>query len=249
MKKDLTSYQKHDSEFNADINGLDQTLDILKKYDEVDQFKILGFEYAIKMSNPTPDTHIDVGSGNGWLVKKTSSQFKKVIGIEPSSKGVELARKITEGQKNITFINKDMVDGLNELSPRDPVFITTATVLSHIEDFYVTEFLKIVNELPINSYLCFDERYDKNIQWKMWHIRSKEWWEERLPNWQLYFLNLENNGYPSGIFGMCIGKSNVIPTHRMSKTETLIWSASRIKHLTLRALKKILKYFYIKHEK
>lgn len=239
MKKDLTSYKQHDSEFNTELNSIARTLEIIKKYDEVNQFKNLGFEYAIRMSNPLPQTHVDVGSGNGWLVRKTSPLFKEVIGIEPSLTGVAVAKEVNKGKRNVRFINKDMVDGLTDLNPASSIFITTATVLSHIEDFSVGEFLKIVNNLPINSTLCFDERYDKNIQWKMWHIRSKEWWEERLPNWQLFFLNLENSNYSSTIFGICVGKENALKTHRRGTLAMLVWKISKAYYVIERILQKI----------
>jgi hypothetical protein len=243
MKRDLNSYQKHDSEFNTELNSFAKTMEIIKSYDDVDQFGLLGFRLAMHMSNPLPKTHIDIGSGNGWLTRKTSPLFEKVFGIEPSLTGVNLAKKVTEGLTNVTFVNKDMIDGLKEINPTSPVFITTATVLSHIEDFYVAEFLKQVNALPVNSTLCFDERYDKNIQWNMWHIRSKEWWESKLPNWQLIFLNLENNSYASSIFGVCLGQKNILKTHKMSVVEIFVWNLSKPYHLILRAGKKILSYF------
>jgi hypothetical protein len=241
MKKDLTSYEKHDSEFNTELNSVQKTLEIIKLYDEVNQFKLLGFEHSIRMSNPLPKTHIDIGSGNGWLVRKTSPLFEKVIGIEPSAQGVSLAKEINKENKNVYFINKDMIDGLQELASQEPVFITTATVLSHIEDFYVEDFLREVNKLPILSTLCFDERYDKNIHWKMWHVRSKEWWETRLPNWQLYFLNLENNNYSSSFFGVCLGKENVLKTHRMGRVAKIFWKISKLYYIFERILQKCLK--------
>ncbi len=242
MKKDLQSYKQHDSEFNTELNSIARTLEIIKKYDEVDQFKNLGFEYAIRMSNPLPPMHVDIGSGNGWLVRKTSLLFKDVIGIEPSMTGVAIAKEINKGNRNVRFINKDMVDGLTDLNPNSPVFITTATVLSHIEDSSVEEFLKLVDNLPINSTLCFDERYDKNMQWSMWHIRSKEWWEKHLPNWQLFFLNLENNNYASTIFGTCLGKENILKTHQQGVLARLSWKTSRAYYILERIFQKIKRF-------
>lgn len=241
MKQDLKSYQQHDSEFNTPLNSQEKTKAIVEDYDKINQFRQLGFDFAVRMSNPLPKTHVDIGSGNGWLVRKTSPLFEKVIGIEPSAKGVSLACEITKGCNNVNFINKDMVEGLVYLQPKDPIFLTTATVLSHIEDFYVSEFLKLVNALPTDSTLCFDERYDKNIHWKMWHIRSKEWWEERLPNWQLFFFNLENNSYPSTLFGICLGKENTLRTHKMSLLKKLSWKLSKSYYLLNRITKKLLK--------
>lgn len=240
MKKDITSYVQHDSEFKTELNSVARTLEIIKKYDEVNQFGQLGFTQAIRMSNPLPKTHIDIGSGNGWLVRKTASLFENVIGIEPSATGVAVAKEVNKSEKNVHFINTDMIDGLTEIAPTAPVFVTTATVLSHIEDNTVAEFLKLVNSLPIDSTLCFDERYDKNIQWKMWHIRSKEWWEKRLPNWQLFFFNLENNDYASTIFGVCLGEAKVLRTHRQDFPASLWWKISRLYYIFERIIQKLI---------
>lgn len=239
MKKDFTSYKKHDSDFKSDGNTLKKTLEIINTYDEVNQFKLLGFDYAIRLSNPLPKIHVDIGSGNGWLVKKTSPLFEKVIGIEPSETGVQIAKEVNHDKKNVSFLNKDMVDGLKELSLNSPVFITTATVLSHIEDFYVEEFLKQVNNLPIDSVLCFDERYDKNIHWKLWHIRNKDWWRKNLPNWQLIFFDLENNGYASTIFGTCLGQQGVLKTKQLHGFSKFFWDISKFFQLAERLIKKV----------
>jgi len=239
MKKDLQSYKKHNSEYLEEMNNYNNNVEVVKRYNQHNLFKNLGFEYAIRMSNPLPKIHIDIGSGNGWLVRKTAPLFKKVIGIEPSMTIIEVANKINEGNTNVSFVNADMIDGLQQLDTKDPVFVTTATVLNHIEDYYVAEFLSLVNELPVNSTLFFDERYDKNINWNMWHVRSKDWWCDNLPNWQLLFCNIENSGYASGIFGVCVGKENVLPSHTMGIFAKILWKTSRIFNVIERIIKKI----------
>ena len=51
-----------------------------------------------------------------------------------------------------------MVDGIKDININDSIFITTSVVLSHIKDYYVEEFLGLLNKLPNNSVLYFDER-------------------------------------------------------------------------------------------
>lgn len=240
MKKDLQSYKKHNSEYLEDWNNCDSNVRIIEKYDRLNLFKNLGFEHAIKMSHPLPETHIDIGSGNGWLTRKTAPLFKTVIGIEPSKTIVEVAKQINKSFSNVSFINMDMTEGLQRLSIKNPVFMTTATVLNHIEDYYVEEFLSQINILPENSTLFFDERYDKNVSWNMWHVRNKDWWVKNLPNWQLLFCNIENSGYASGIFGICVGKNNVLPNHKMGIFTKALWNISKVFNIIERVINKIL---------
>lgn len=239
MKKDLQSYKKHNLQYEEEVDSYNNNLQILKKYKDEKMFKKLGFEYAIRMSNPLPETHIDVGSGNGWLANTTYPLFKKVIGIEPSEAIVAVARQINKDHSNISFINTDMIDGLTQLNIKEPIFLTTGTVLNHIENYYVQNFLSVVNTLPTNSTLYFEERYDTNIDWTMWHVRSKDWWIEKLPNWQLFFLNIDNCGYASGIFGICVGSHNALPSHKMSTGRVILWKMSIYKNIVKRVINKV----------
>lgn len=241
MKKDLKSYIAHDKEFQTDLNSYDKTLSIIKEYDAQKKFEKLGFELAIKLTTNMPKTHIDIGSGNGWLLRKMSPYFEKCIGIEPSKTGSDLSLKINAQNKNVSVINKEMIEGLDFLSPKDPVFITTSTVLNHIENYYVAEFLKSINNLPEGSVVFFDERYDKNIDWNMWHVRSKDWWIKNLPTWQLLFLNIELAGYPSGIYGA--KTAEILKQYNMSTLEKTFWKFSNFMHISKRFVKKIFSYF------
>ncbi len=228
MNKDLRSYERHNAQYLERSNDYENTLEKLAIYDKIDQFSILGFKQIISLLNPKPKLHIDIGSGNGWLARKTAPLFDRVIGIEPSSAIVKMAEKVNEGTMNCSFMNEDMVDGLKKLSPKEPVFITTATVLNHINDSYVEVFLKEVNNLPAGSFLYFDERYDKNIQLPLWHIRSKDWWIENLPNWQLFFCNYDMAGYSSGIFGIRPTDGELLPSHTVGYTTKALWHVSRL---------------------
>lgn len=228
MKKDLQSFEKHTKDYE-EIYTLDKVKEILKEYTRENLFQKLGFEKAINKTKNI-NTHIDIGCGSGWLLYETSLLFKKVIGIEPSKTILEKAKIITSNNNysNIEFLNTDMIDGIDLLEIKEPVFITTSTVLSHIKDFYVKKFLKRLNSLPEGSYLFFDERYDKNIQQNMWHIRNKNWWAKNLNNWQLEFFELENSGYKSGIFGTKIKKGEKINYFDLTFFEKIKWQIEGI---------------------
>lgn len=239
MKKDLQSYHRHDKDFNSESNSFEQTKKIIQGYDNQDVFFNLGFKFAVEITKNLPKTHIDVGSGNGWLLRKMSPYFEKVIGIEPSAKGIEVAKQTIAECNNVTFINDDMVSAFEKLHCTEPVFVTTATVLNHIENFYVAEFLKKINSLPQGSVLFFDERYDSNINWNMWHVRSKDWWRENLPAWQVIFFDINAAGYSSGIYA--IKTENIIPNKSKSRVEKFYWFIDKLLNFIKRLVQKILK--------
>ena len=237
MKKDLQSYERHNGEFNTELNSHKATLKIIEGYDNNKQFESLGFEIALNITKNKPKTLIDIGSGTGWLLRKMSPHFEKVIGIEPSGAAMNTALKINSGNKNVSVVNMDMVDGLEYLKIQDPVFLTTSTVLNHIEDYYVAEFLNKLNNLPEGSVLFFDERYGKNKNWNMWHVRSKDWWRNNLNKWQIVFLDIECSGYPSGIYGV---KTNLkIKNHSDNILQKIIWEISYVFYFSHRLINKI----------
>lgn len=201
--KDLKSYVKHDSEYHLEINNVQQTKIIIEKYEKNKQFEISGFKLALRLTSEKPKIHVDIGTGNGWLLRKMSPFFEKTIGVEPSKKAIDLCREVHSDIKNIELINMDMCDALDFLKLEEPIFITTGVVLSHIEDYYVAEFLQKVNSLPKGSVLFFDEQYGKKLSLNLWHIRNKDWWADNLPNWQVIFLDINIGNCKSGIYGIC----------------------------------------------
>lgn len=237
MKKDLQSYEKHHKEFDSELNSHETTLKIIEGYDNNKQFESLGFGIALNLTKNKPSTLIDIGSGTGWLLRKMSPYFDKVIGIEPSGAAMKTALKINELNKNVSVVNMDMIDGLEHLNIQSPVFLTTSTVLNHIEDYYIAEFLNKLNSLPLGSILFFDERYGKNKNWNMWHVRSKEWWRNNLNGWQVIFLDIENSDYPTGIYGF--RTNDKIKNYKSVLLEKLIWKISYVFYFTQRILRKI----------
>ncbi|HZS43082.1 MAG TPA: class I SAM-dependent methyltransferase [Candidatus Paceibacterota bacterium] len=240
IKKDLESYKVHDVDYQS-VFDLKRSLEIVKRYDELDTYAQNGFKAAVERIAGSIDTHIDIGTGTGWLLLKTAPFFSKVIGIEPSEHAVETAKEINKNSANVQFIEADMIDGLRRLEIEKPVFLTTAIVLSHIKDYYVREFLKEINVLPTGSVLYFHEPYDLNIQQRLWYIRSKEWWARNLSEWQLEFWDLAGE-YKYGIFGRKVGRTEIKNTYRMRFYEKVGWFFNglwnKVKRLG-RAVKKI----------
>lgn len=221
MKKDLQSFYVHDKQYKQK-GSLEYEFKINQEYENKNIFNEYGFKKIIENLNNI-GIHIDIGCGTGWLIKKTSSYFNKVIGIEPSQAAIDIAKIITKDCNNIIFINKDMTEAFDQIKFEKPVFITSAIVFSHIKNNYVSNFLKLLKKLPNGSILFFDEPYDKHIYQPLWYIRNKSWWAKNLPDFELTFLNNNINGYLRGIYGIKIGRNKVVNKYKTNLLQKIIW--------------------------
>lgn len=224
MRRDMKSFKVHDKDY-GNFFDLEKSKKVAQEYEQEGLFEKAGFQEMVEKLKGKIKTHIDIGSGTGWLVTATSPYFERVVGIEPSKKAIDIAKAllIERSIKNIEFLEMDMVDGINHLNLTEPVFITTAIVLSHIRDFYVKEFLRILNHLSKGSVLYFDEPYEENVHQNLWHIRSKEWWAKNLPEWQLDFLDINYGKQKRGIRGRLVGRMNVKEHYSKNLTQSLMW--------------------------
>jgi hypothetical protein len=236
---DNVSFLSHNAEYQS-TSDLKWTQERFNEYEINGVFRDLGFEKATLNVSSTITKHIDIGSGAGWLLIKTAPFFKKVVGLEPSLAAVKMSQQLTQQIQNIEYKNVDMMQLGHEMSTNEPVFLTTSTVLSHIDDKTVSSFLKIVNNASIGSALYFGEPYGKNRQQYLWHVRSKEWWAKNLPNWELDFETLSTKEYSYGIFGKCVGEQNVQNTYKMSAAQRLFWFISGFKSYIKSFLRKFL---------
>ncbi len=226
-KIDNKSYLAHNAEYESS-SDLDYCKKRFAEYEQNNYFEKLGFKKVIDDHPEVRSIHIDIGSGAGWLQAKTASYFDRVIGIEPSKAAVGTARQITESFGNVEYLNDDMAGGLEKITLNGPALFTSSTVFSHINDESVADFLKILSRVPPGSVLFFREPYGKNYQQYLWHIRSKEWWASRLPDWELTFCGYTGNGYENGISGVLVGRENVKNNFRMGIAERAVWHLSGI---------------------
>jgi len=241
-KKDLTSFHRHDRDYvNVDPKSYATTF---KDMDIYQQFDLYGYKTIIESFPLVRSLHIDMGCGGGWLLEKTAPLFERVIGVDPSAAALEGAREVTKNLPNVEFLEADMVEALEKISPVEPIYITTTTVMSHIKDEWVEEFLKAVNNLPKGSILTFGEPHGTNINRPLWYIRSKSWWAERLPNWQLVFGEKKPSGMNYGFIGWNSGKENVVSYHRQSWLEKISWKFSGIYHNLRTKAVNLIKLFY-----
>jgi len=242
MQKDLQSYKKHNDGYETDKDYYTKEA-IISRTEKTDDFTRAGFAFALSLTKELPKIHIDIGSGVGWLVRKMSPHFERSIGIEPSHAAIIAAKNLTEGMENVSYMEEDMVEAYKKLNLTEPAFFTTGAVLSHIENYYVEEFLKLLNTAPTGSVLFFSENYDENMDWRMWHIRNQEWWTAHLSNWQLVFCNIANDGYQSGIYGLKVSTSDKLKNSPRGILFTISWKLNMVYNLIKRVLKKILRGF------
>lgn len=142
-------------------------------------------------SYPHRDLCIDIGSGNGWFSAYMSQFFKKVEGIEPSVAAIKIAKELHPKEQfpNIEWHNGYAEEVLKSLSiEATPTLFITGCVLSHLRDQEVAEICKVVNaRAKIGSALSWSECWGVESHRYMWHVRTKEWWQKHLSNWDLDF--------------------------------------------------------------
>lgn len=234
---DTDSYKAHNSNF-IDLHTYDYSTKIIKDYDDKRLFEGGGYTTALKKFTHR-STHIDIGTGIGWLLRKTSPLFDRVIGIEPSETAVAVSKEILKEYDNISHINKPMLEAFQDIPFDTPIFFTSSTVFSHISDFHVAQFLSLLQSVQNGSTLYFDENYNTNINHKLWRIRNKEWWAKNLPDWQLSFFDIQNDGYSLGIYGEKVGKENVTNTYSLSVFKKIIWQIQGVANFGIKVLHKI----------
>lgn len=231
-KIDDKSRKIHDAAYQSEFN-LENSIKRIEEYNTIDLYGNNGFKEVVELAKESIQTHIDIGCGTGWLMIKTAPFFKTIVGIDPSDTAISIAKEITKDIPNIEFINGDMVDSFLSLKLSEPALITTGVVFSHIEDYHVKAFLEKLNNIPNGSMIYFDEPYGTNIQQSMWHVRSKKWWGDNLPEWDLTFKVRKDNDH-SGVFGKKVGKENRTNTYPMTMLEHFYWFTEGIEHKIMR---------------
>jgi hypothetical protein len=150
---------------------------------------------------------IDIGSGIGWLSGWLADFFHMVYSIEPSIEAINIAKKIHEKKCNkIIWYNGYSEEILPNLKFTDPVLFVTGRVLSHLSDREVKKIIKAVDNNSVSgSVICFTELWGETYHEKLWHIRSKNWWQTNFTDkWHLTFLEnpVEIDGRYVGIHGV-----------------------------------------------
>lgn len=189
---DGTSYELHHSEY-IQKDALERIKRAHDAYERDNLFNdpCLRFEDLLNKYPAVRETAVDIGCGTGWLSAKLSKQFAKVVGIEPSDAAISMAKQLFPPQDypniewKIGFAEKE----LNSVSSEKPMAFFTSTVLSHLKDDAVIKICDSINNCaPKGSILGFSECWGTKSYSYMWYIRTKEWWQEKLPDWEIDFF-------------------------------------------------------------
>lgn len=142
-------------------------------------------------AHPQIKLAVDVGSGAGWGSAALSKRVEKVIALEPSLAGINIAKTIFPANEypNITWVHGFSENTLPTLKLEQPTIFFTGCVLSHLRDTEVTKICQAINAVaPAGSIFTFSEGWgDEPWHQLMWHIRTKDWWQEQFPGWDLNF--------------------------------------------------------------
>ena len=121
-----SSYEKHHDQYDQP-DSLIYHREIYKKYhNDVlinnPNNNVIDF---LDQHNHLKTTAIDIGCGGGWACAELSKRFEYVIGIEPSSSALNIAKDIypSEVYPNISWINDFAEEALDKLSFEQPVFL------------------------------------------------------------------------------------------------------------------------------
>lgn len=150
------------------------------------------------------DIAIDIGSGGGWMSNKLSKIFKKVYAIEPSEKAIQICKALYKERNNIEWINKFAEDAFDQLNVNIPCFYNTCSVFMHIPNEFVEKTLFYINNYAkAGSIISMQECWTEKLEiitppGGMTYFRNKDWWKEKLSNWELDFFgpDMSKFGHP-----------------------------------------------------
>ncbi len=184
------SYRKHDLQYR-DKHALELQKENLKKNINQDLFNDPSNKLGLLLGKH-PNVRscaVDIGCGPGWLSGILSKKFIKVIGIDPSAAGLEIAKELHPQNE---FPNTEWRQGFAEeimptLNLTEPYLFVTGCVLSHLRDKEVIKICAVLKSAPKESILSFNECWGDEWHQIRWHVRTKQWWNEQLPGWELDF--------------------------------------------------------------
>ena len=157
--------------------------------------------------HPGIATGVDIGTGTGWSAAALSPLLEAVIAIEPSEAALAIAEQIytQNDYPNISWKQGFAEAELLQLKLIKPTLFLTGCVLSHIRDKEVIAICNAISKAaPSGSVLAFAECWgDESWHQLMWHVRTKDWWQTQLPDWELTFHGpaIADTNYHKGFWG------------------------------------------------
>ena len=140
------------------------------------------------LSFDKPFTFLDVGCGNGWVVRKIASKknCKKIIGIDKSKKMIIQAKKKTVNNKE-KFINTD-IESWDYKGKFDLIFSMESIYYADSIEKALKKIYKILK--PGGMFFCGTDFYTDNKATARWanimkiqmHLHSKKEWKDLFQN-------------------------------------------------------------------
>ena len=147
---------------------------------------VLKFLQTISFDKPF--TFLDVGCGNGWVVRKIAKEknCKKSIGIDKSKKMIQEAIKKTS-MKNEEFIYTD-IESLKYRGKFDFIFSMESLYYADSIEIALEKIFKILK--PGGQFFCGTDFYTDNKDTARWasimkiqmHLHSKNEWKKFFQN-------------------------------------------------------------------
>lgn len=135
-----------------------------------------------------PFTFLDVGCGNGWVVKKIAREknCKKVIGIDKSKKMIIQAKQKKDSNKE-EFIHTD-IESMKYKGKFDFVFSMESLYYADSIELALKKIFKLLK--PGGKFFCGTDFYSDNKTTVKWakimkiqmHLHSKKEWKEFFKN-------------------------------------------------------------------
>ena len=186
----LSSLEEHHRQYEE--YSLNEVKGVFQRYEDANLFNHPANKFAdlIDRHPHVRSVAVDIGCGAGWLSARLSREFERVIAIEPSAAGLNIARQLYPQAQypNIEWIEGFAEQVLPKLVLKEPALFVTATVLTHLTDDSVAQICDAIKRIaPVGSILSFAECWGPESHEFMWHTRTPEWWQEHLPSWDLDF--------------------------------------------------------------
>ena len=133
-------------------------------------------------------TFLDVGCGNGWVVRKIAKErtCKKAIGIDKSKKMIIQAKKKVENKKE-EYIHTD-IESMKYRGKFDFIFSMESLYYADSIDIALEKIYKLLR--PGGQFFCGTDFYTDNKATARWagimkiqmHLHSKKEWKEFFKN-------------------------------------------------------------------
>ena len=147
---------------------------------------VLKFLESISFGKPF--IFLDVGCGNGWVVRKIAKEenCKKSIGIDKSKKMIIQARKKTESKKE-EYIHTD-IESMRNRVKFDFIFSMESLYYADSIEIALEKIYKLLK--PGGQFFCGTDFYTDNKATARWagmmkiqmHLHSKKEWKEFFKN-------------------------------------------------------------------